>query len=212
MLQLSCFPLPFRAHCNPGGTHASNLLARPISQLGAIHQFDSQASSFYHEVTVSLHRRMTSGFYFRLAYTFAHSLDDGQDALVAGRPVTVQNPYSTSSERGPSVTDQCHRFVLSAIEEPKPFGRDHPILSKIFNDWKLSGVFTVGSGRPVDAKVFGDPNQDGNTSNDRLPGCGRNALLGPDSATTDLRITRRLYLRPRYKLELVVEACNAMPR
>jgi hypothetical protein len=41
---------------------------------------------------------------------------------------------------------------------------------------------------------------------------GRNAYLGPDYATTDLRITRRLYLRPRYKLELVVEAFDVMNR
>jgi hypothetical protein len=189
-----------------------NPLARPISQLGAINQFDSAASSVYQGLTVSLHRRMTSGLYFRMAYTFAHAYDDGQDALVSGRPVTVQNSYSTSSERGPSATDQRHRFVLSAIEQPTPFGRDHALLSKIFNDWKIAGVLTIGSGRPVDAKVFGDPNQDGNTYNDRLPGYGRNAFLGPDYATTDLRLTRRFYLRPRLKLELVAEAFNALNR
>ncbi len=189
-----------------------NPLARPISQLGAINQFDSAASSVYQGLTVSLHRRMTSGLYFRMAYTFAHAYDDGQDALVAGRPVTVQNSYSTSSERGPSAADQRHRFVLSAIEQPTLFGRDHVLLSKIFNDWKIAGVLTIGSGRPVDAKVFGDPNQDGNTFNDRLPGYGRNAFLGPDYATTDLRLTRRLYLRPRLKLELVAEAFNALNR
>lgn len=71
---------------------------------------------------------------------------------------------------------------------------------------------TIGSGRPIDAKVLGDPNQDGNTANDRLPGYGRNAFLGPDYATADLRLTRRLYLRPRYKLELVAEAFNALNR
>jgi hypothetical protein len=155
---------------------------------------------------------MTNGFYFRLAYTFAHATDDGQDALVAGRPVTVQNSYSTSSERGPSVTDQRHRFALSWIGEPQPFGREHAVLARLFNDWKLSGVVTVGSGRPVDARVFGDPNQDGNTSNDRLPGYGRNAFLGPDYATTDLRLTRRLYVRPRLKVELMAEAFNALNR
>ena len=188
-----------------------NPLARPISQLGAINEFDSAASSIYHGATLSMQRRMTNGLYFRLAYTFAHADDDGQDALVAGRPVTVQNPYSASSERGPSVTDQRHRFVLSAIEQPtvRPRAR---CLAKIFNDWKLAGVITVGSGRPIDAKVFGDPNQDGNCSNDRLPGYGRNAFLGPDYATADFRLTRRLYLRPRYKIELVAEAFNALNR
>jgi len=189
-----------------------NPLARPISQLGAINEFDSVFSSVYHGLTVSLHRRMTHGLYFRMSYTFAHAYDDGQDALVAGRPATVQNGYSTASERGPSSTDQRHRFVLSAIDELRPFGRDHALLSKLFNDWKIAGVLTIGSGRPVDAKVFGDPNRDGNSFNDRLPGYGRNAFLGPDYATTDLRLTRRLYLRPRVKLELVAEVFNALNR
>jgi hypothetical protein len=98
------------------------------------------------------------------------------------------------------------------VRSHKAFGRDHVLLSKIFNDWKLSGVLTISSGRPVDARVFGDPNQDGNDSNDRLPGYGRNAFLGPDYATTDFRLTRRLYLRPRYKPELIAEAFNALNR
>ena len=100
--------------------------------------------------------------------------------------------------------------MLSAIEEIKPFGRDRALLAKMFNDWKISGVLTAGSVRPVDAKVFGFPNRDGNSSNDRQPGYGRNAFLGPDYATTDLRLTRRLYLGPRYKLEFVAEAFNAL--
>ena len=53
--------------------------------------FDSAASSVYHGLTASLHRRMTDGLYFRLAYTIAHATDDGQDALIAGRSVSVQN-------------------------------------------------------------------------------------------------------------------------
>ncbi len=37
----------------------------------------------------------------------------------------------------------------------------------------------MGSGRPVNATMAGDPNQDGNTYNDRLPGYRRNAFIGP---------------------------------
>jgi len=59
-------------------------VVRPVPQLGAIDQFESSASSVYHGMTVSLHKRMSHGVYFRVAYTWAHSIDDGQDALVAG--------------------------------------------------------------------------------------------------------------------------------
>jgi hypothetical protein len=189
-----------------------NPLARPIPQLGAINEYDSAASSVYHGLTVSLRRQMTSGMYFRLAYTYAHAIDDGQDALVAGRPALVQNSYSPSSERGPSVTDQRHRLMVSWIAEPHPFHRDQVWLGKFFNDWKLASVVTVGSGRPVNATVSGDPNQDDNWMNDRLPAAGRNSLLGPDYASTDMRLTRRLYIHHRTKLDLIIESFNLLNR
>ncbi len=189
-----------------------NPLARPIPQLGSIDVFESEASSVYHGATLSIHRQMTSGIYFRLAYTFAHAIDDGQDALVAGRPALVQNSYSTSSEKGNSVTDQRQRFVFSWIADPRPFGRGQRVLSNLFDHWKASGVTTIGSGRPVNATVSGDPNQDGNDENDRLPGLQRDSIAGPDYATTDIRLTRRLIARDRWKLELIAESFNLLNR
>ena len=189
-----------------------NRLARPIPQLDAVNVFESASSSVYHGVTLSVRRQMTKGLYFRLAYTLGHATDDGQDALVAGRPATVQNSYSTRAERGPSVTDQRHRLAFSWVAAPQPFDRGQPFLAKIFNDWKMSGVVTIGSGRPLDARVEGDPNRDSNSSNDRLPGWGRNAFVGPDYATTDFRLTRRLYLHDRVKLELIAESFNLFNR
>ncbi len=189
-----------------------NAVDRPISQLGAIDQFESAASSVYHGMTVSLHKRMSKGVYFRLAYTWAHAIDTGQDALVAGSPATVQNSYSTKSERGPSVTDQRQRLTVSASGEPNPFAPEQKALAGMFNHWKISGITTYGSGRPANATVSGDPNQDGNTSNDRLSKYGRNALLGPDYATTDLRLSRKIDLSARYHLELTAESFNLLNR
>jgi hypothetical protein len=189
-----------------------NDVVRPISQLSAINQFESVASSIYHGMTVSLRRRMTKGLYFRLAYTWAHAIDDGQDALVAGRPVTVQNSFATASERGPSVTDQRNRLSVSWIAEPRPFGRGQEVLSKLFNEWKIAGVVSLGSGRPTDARVVGDPNRDDNSSNDRLAGYGRNAFVGPNYATTDLRLTRKIHVTDRLRLEFTAESFNLFNR
>ena len=189
-----------------------NPLQRPIPQLGAVNVFESAASSAYHGLTFSLRRRMTHGFYFRLAYTYAHAIDDGQDALVVGRPVTVQNAYSPTAERASSVTDQRHRFVVSWIAEPRPFHAGQEFLGRIFNDWKFSGVVTAGSGRPVDARIFGDPNQDLNSSNDRLPGYGRNAFVGPDYATANSRLSREIHFGERLRLTALGEIFNLFNR
>jgi hypothetical protein len=187
-------------------------LKRPIAQLGAINEFESAASSLYNGLTISARRRMTKGFYLRLAYTWAHAIDDGQDALVAGSPSLVQNSYATAAERGASVTDQRHRLAFSWLSEPQPFHREHPILRRILNDWKWSGVVTIGSGRPVNARVQGDANLDGNSGNDRLPGFSRNSFTGPDYATTDMRLTRKVFTGRRFRVELLAEAFNVLNR
>ena len=189
-----------------------NSLARPIPQLGAIDVFESEASSVYHAGTISLRRQMAHGLYFRLGYTYAHALDDGQDALVAGRPATVQNSYAPNSERGNGVTDQRNRFVFSWIYEPRALSGGRGWLGRLSKNWKSSGVVTAGSGRPVNATVVGDANQDENTDNDRLPGVRRNAFVGPDYTSTDMRISRRIYVRKGLKLDLTAESFNLFNR
>ncbi|HEX6804508.1 MAG TPA: TonB-dependent receptor [Terriglobales bacterium] len=189
-----------------------NPLARPIPQLGAINVFESAASSVYHGATFSLRRKMTHGLYFRLGYTYAHAIDDGQDALVAGRPATVQNSYSPASERGNSVTDQRNRFVFSWIYEVRALNGGQGFSGKLSKGWKASGVVTAGSGRPVNAEVIGDANRDGNYGNDRIPGARRNSFVGPNYTTTDLRISRRLFSRNGVKLDFTAESFNLLNR
>ena len=188
-----------------------NPLERPISQLGAIDQLESAASSVYNGMTVSLRKRMSRGMDFRLAYTWAHAIDNGQDAPALGQPA-VQNSYSTKSEKASSVTDQRQRLSIAAIEEPNPFAAGQKVLAAMFDHWRISGIMTYGSGRPASAMVSGDPNQDGNTGNDRLSGYGRDAFIGPDYASMDLRLVRKMDLGGRYHLELTAESFNLFNR
>jgi hypothetical protein len=189
-----------------------NPLGRPIAQLGSIDEFQSAASSVYNGATLSINRRVSRGTYLRLSYTFAKAIDDGQDALVAGEPAEVQNSYDPNAERGPSVTDQRQRFVAAFSAEPRLFHRGQELLGHIFNDWKISSIVTAGSGRPVNATVSGDPNQDGNDDNDRLPGYSRNAFTGPDYASTDLRVVRKIQIKPGCRLEFSADSFNLLNR
>jgi hypothetical protein len=191
-----------------------NPLDRPIAKLGAINEFESQAASVYHGLTLSARRHFARGFYFQVSYTVAHAIDDNQDALITGQPTQpqVQNSYSTSSERANSVTDQRNRLALSWVLAPHWFHHEHENLGKLFNNWKLADIFTYGSGRPVSARVLGDANADGNEENDRLPGVSRDSYLGPDYASADLRLGRTLHLRDRWSCELLAESFNLFNR
>jgi len=110
------------------------------------------------------------------------------------------------------MTDQRQRLTISAIEEPNPFAAGQKVLAAMFDHWKISGIMTYGSGRPANATVSGDPNQDGNTSNDRSSGYGRNAFIGPDYASLDMRVGRKIDLGGRYHLELTAESFNLFNR
>jgi len=110
------------------------------------------------------------------------------------------------------VTDQRQRLTIAAIEEPQPFAAGQKALSTLFDHWKVSGIMTYGTGRPANATVSGDPNQDGNDANDRLPGYGRNAFTGPDYASLDLKVGRMMNLGGRFHLELSGDSFNLFNR
>jgi hypothetical protein len=101
--------------------------------------------------------------------------------------------------------DQRQRLSLSAVEEANPVAQGRRNLAAPFDHWKILGTMTYGSGRPANATVSGDANQDGNTSNDRLAGAGRDSCIGPASATMDLRLTRKINLGG--SCGLVYESC-----
>jgi hypothetical protein len=189
-----------------------NPVQRPIPQLGTINSFESASSSVYNGMTVSLKRQIGHGMYFRVGYTLSKALDDGPDALVVGRPGNVQNSYDASAERGFSADDQRHRFVAAWVAEPRKFELNQAWLNALVNHWKFSSIVTFGSGRRLNATIAGDPNQDGNTYNDRLPSNSRNAFTGTDYFSTDLRVTRNLKLSGRAKLDLLLESFNVTNR
>jgi hypothetical protein len=110
------------------------------------------------------------------------------------------------------VTDQRNRFVFSWIYEPHALNSGRGWMGKLTKNWKNSGVITAGSGRPVNATVIGDANQDANSNNDRLPAARRNSFLGPNYTTTDMRISRRIYVRKDLKLDFTAESFNLFNR
>ena len=121
-------------------THGSS--AATTSQLGStisshtsraanIFSIPSRSSSCYNGVTLSIDRRVARGSYARLSYTYAPAIDDGQDALVADQPATVENSYNPSAERGPSVT-------ASAWSPPFPPSRTRFIVARSFSAKSLT--------------------------------------------------------------------------
>lgn len=152
------------------------------SSFGPINVIDNTGKSKYNGLLISL-RHTSSQFFANAAYTLSKSTDVGTG---------YYNQFDQNAQRGRSLLDQRHRFVLSAGWTPtKGFMRK----------FIVSGVLNEATGRPYTA-VF-----DASEINFSLvPGEGYNSFTGPGTSNLDLSIARDLHLSERFTLRLRAES------
>ena len=114
------------------------------------------ANSSYNALEASLRKRFSHGMAFLASYTFSRTIDDASSFNMTGsasKPVAgendlAQNPFNLAAERGRSLFDSRHRFVLS-YEWALPFWRQpHGWYQQILGAWQLNGIATIMSGTP----------------------------------------------------------------
>jgi outer membrane receptor protein involved in Fe transport len=114
------------------------------------------ANSSYHALETSLRKRFSHGLSFLGSYTFSKSIDDvssfnitGSAASpVAGENDLAQNPFNLAAERGRSLFDARHRFVMS-YQWALPWLRtSQQWYGKVLGGWQLNGIGTLMSGSP----------------------------------------------------------------
>jgi hypothetical protein len=77
--------------------------------------------------------------------------------------------------------------------------------------FQMGYIFTYASRLPFNMLLGSDRNFDTN-NNDRRVGVGRNTGRGFDFASLDLRLSRRIDLSERVKLQILAEAFNLLNR
>lgn len=188
--------------------------ARPIGAFSRILQFEGSANSIYHGLILQFSKRMSAGVQFAAAYTFGKVIDDNPDAtaVVPGTfddAKMVEFPSIPGADRGPGQNDQRHRLVVSGIWNLDHYAHGMAGAPRfLLGGWELSSIFTMQSGQPYTATIFGDLNRDGNPRTDRFPGLGRDTFYLPRNITLDPRVTKDLQLREHMKFQLILEAFN----
>lgn len=108
---------------------------------------ESEGSSWYNGMEVSLTKRLSHGLQFLASYTFSKTLDtDGADinGTSAGLMLTRGDQNSPRQRWGRASFDRTHRFVFSETWNlPSPHDRRQ---RAILGGWTLTGVLTVQSG------------------------------------------------------------------
>lgn len=219
-------PAPFARTGPDGVTYTFQRFAsttvRPISRAtglsyNRINIFESAAHSVYNGFAIQATQRLTRGFQFIAAYTYSKAKDDRPDqtAVVAGADdgKIVENQINPGADFGISDTDLRHRFVFSPVYEWGTIKwSDNAVAKALFSDYTFSTIAQFQSGSPYSALVGGDPNNDGNRSNDRLPGTVRNQFTSPAVYQFDVRLTRAIRLGEKMKIRLIGEAFNIFNR
>jgi len=189
--------------------------ARPDTAFGRISVFDSGADSSYHAGFIQLTKRFSHNVSLQTSYTFSKVIDTKPDQtqVVVGVDDSKQLTFPTlpGQDRGRGNSDINHRFVFSGIWDIN-YVQSNSVAKALFNGYQLSTISQVQSGRPFQASVSNDPNNDGNFSADRPPFVGRNTIQGPNFMTVDMRFTRDFKLHERAGLRLIFEAFNLTNR
>jgi hypothetical protein len=125
----------------------------------------------------------------------------------------AQNQFDLSGEYGTSDLDMRHRFVFASVYDTGRFRRsDSSIVNALLSDYVFTWIFQANSGVAYSATVSGDPNNDGNTSNDRAPDTVRNQFHTPAAYILDMRVGRGIRLSEKTKITLFAEGFNLFNR
>ncbi|HYL11831.1 MAG TPA: carboxypeptidase regulatory-like domain-containing protein [Terriglobales bacterium] len=190
---------------------------RPIAGFSRIFQFEDTAHSAYHGLIATVNKRFSQGFSFGAAYTWSHAIDDAPDAtaVVPGTDDAklVYDPLNPRADLASSLNDVRHHFVFNGTWDSTAHTSDLPRVAKaLLGGWEISGIITAQSGQPYTAFVNTDLNNDGNRSNERVPGSSRNTYRLPSIFSVDPRITRNIRFTERFNLKLIAEAFNILNR
>jgi hypothetical protein len=171
---------------------------------------ESAGNSNYNAATFQLNKRFSQGYQFSINYTLSKSTDNAPEQNLVATQVgnlVLSDPTNRSRDKGYSLADQRHTFVMSMVAKPN-FKFENNVLNYIFNNNQFGLITTLNSGERFNIVSTADLNLDGFTGSDRPVGFTRNSGQTPRQFNADLRYSRFFSFNERFKLEIFGEAVN----
>ena len=110
-------------------------------------EMESEGSSWYNGLEMSLTKRLSQRLQFLASYTFSKTLDtDGADinSTSSGNALTLGDQNSPRQRWGRASFDRAHRFVFSTTWTlPSP---PRGVAQAVLGDWSLAAIATIQSG------------------------------------------------------------------
>jgi hypothetical protein len=199
--------------------------ARPNPAFGAIYEQTNGVSSWYDALAINFEKRFSHGFMSQAAYTWAHEIDDGQGTSNSAT-FGFNDAFWTYNgqygfDKGSGSLDQRHRITYTFVWAPTFLQSDTFLAKYLVNNWQLSSITTLASGRPtgsltihlndtpVTGMLYSASALDGFNGNFRAPFLPVNSLYTPWVEQENLRLTKNLPLPwENVKIGLNFEAFN----
>ena len=114
------------------------------------------SNSIYNALETSLQKRFGHGLSLLASYTYSKAIDDvssfnitgSASQPVAGENDLAQNPLHLAAERGRSMFDSRHRFVLSYEWEIPAWNQPRNWYQHVLANWQVNGITTYMTGTP----------------------------------------------------------------
>ncbi len=199
---------PATTNPNAGVVSISGCTNRIFPQFQNILQVESVGNSNYNAATFQLAKRFSRGYQFNVNYTLSRSTDDAPEQnLVAASSLALSDPSNREFDRGLSLADQTHTFIMSFVGRPQ-FNFENKGLKYVLNNNQFGIIATANNGETFNITSNLDLNRDGVLGNDRPVGIERNSGRTPRQFNVDLRYSRFIPITERFRLEFFAEAVN----
>jgi hypothetical protein len=170
---------------NPGGTR--------FPTVGLFSSFETLNLAHYDALLISARKDLTSRVQFQASYTLSKAVSLSDDIFEPGVP---QDSDNLAADKGPTLRDARHRFVLSGIVH-LPLG------------FETSTIAALQSGRPYNITTGTDDNGDGHVR-DRPVGVGRNAGRAAPTYIWDFRVSRPIRIREKMQIIPTMDVFNVV--
>jgi hypothetical protein len=138
---LNQFIYPGGVQARPYPTLSTSSAYRPGAALGTITEADSNSSSNYNGLWISLNKQASRGLSFNTSYTWSKSMDI--NSLGSQGTLNLQNNFDPGNNYGLSDFDVRQHFVFSGIYQ-LPFTRN-----RLVSGWQLANITQVQTGNPI---------------------------------------------------------------
>ena len=195
-----------------------NAQSRMDPRFNVVQMAESAGNSQYDALTLQLTQRLSRGIQFTTHYTLSRAVDDAPEqnisyvALGGMQNLVLSDPYNRRLDRGYSFGDQRHRFVVSAVAQPR-FSIANNVIRHVLNNNQFAVFAFANSGERFNIEADRDLNNDGLfgpgiRNADRPVGVIRNCGKTPPQFNLDLRYSRLFQISERFKVEVFADFIN----